>query len=80
MEQFAMSAYSLGGLMCFVGGVWLIINAFCEHILWGFGCLLFPPVVGLFFVIFHWKEANRPFFLWLIGFVLVFLAKLMMPS
>ncbi len=46
--------------------LWLLINAFREHILWGLGILFFP-IVLLVFLILHWKRAYKPFLLSLFG-------------
>lgn len=45
-----------------VAGIWFLIVAFKQSVLWGLGCL-FVPFVSLVFLIMHWQEAKRPF-LW----------------
>jgi hypothetical protein len=63
----------LGIALILIGGVWLIMEAFDVSLLWGFGCLLVPPV-SLIFVILHWQEAKKPFSLQLAGFGILFLS------
>jgi len=65
----------LGMIIALIGGVWLIVTAFREGLLWGLGCLLLP-IVSLAFVIMHWDEAKKPFLVNLLGVLLVFLPKL----
>jgi hypothetical protein len=61
-----------GLLLMFLGGLFFIIAAFRESILWGLG-VLFLPFVSLVFLILCWQRAKGPFFLQLygIGFVLL---------
>lgn len=62
----------LGLVLLVIGGIWFIIAAFREGILWGLG-VLFIPFVSLIFLVLGWPEAKRPFFLQLagLGFILV---------
>jgi hypothetical protein len=50
----------LGALVALLSGIWLLILAFKEHILWGLGFLL-VPFVSLIFVIMHWRRTWIPF-------------------
>ena len=52
-----------------IGGIWVLIEAFKESILWGLGCI-FIPLVSLIFVIMHWDKAGKPFLIQLVGIVL----------
>ena len=63
--------FYIGIVVCIIGGIGLLIAAFKKSILWGIGCLLFAPV-SLIFLIAHWSEAKNPFFLQLLGVVLMF--------
>ena len=56
----------LGIIMFVIGGFWFLIAAFQESIWWGLACLLLP-IVQLFFLIVHWREAQKPFGLQLLG-------------
>ena len=60
-----------GYALCFIGGLWVIVLAWQKGIVWGLGCLLFPPL-QLIYVALNWKEAKSPFFLWLAGFAAFF--------
>jgi hypothetical protein len=73
----------LGALLLFVGfavaavgGIWLIVVAFQESVLWGLGTL-FIPLVGLAFVIAHWDAAKRPFLVNIGGGLLIALGAVM---
>lgn len=44
----------------FAGGVWLLLLAFQESVLWGLACL-FVPCVQLVFVVKFWHRAKRAF-------------------
>jgi hypothetical protein len=49
------------------GVLLLLVAAFRAGIAWGIGCLLLPVIVPWLFVITHWEQARRPFFLLLGG-------------
>ena len=53
-----------------IGGLWFLITAFLESILWGLICL-FTGVGNLIFLIIHWRSAKRPFLLQVLGVALV---------
>ena len=65
----------LGGFLIISAGILMIssiiafyIAAFREHILWGLGCILIPPV-NLFFLIIHWDKGGQPFLFHIAGCV-----------
>jgi uncharacterized membrane protein len=59
------------GMGCaIVGGIWLLVEAFRESLLWGLGSLLFP-IISLIFVILHWSVCWRPFALNVVGVLLL---------
>jgi hypothetical protein len=60
----------LGLGLSVVGGVWLLVEAFKTSIWWGLGCF-FIPFVTLFYLFSYWKEARRPFGLYLLGIVIL---------
>ena len=60
----------LGGIAMFVGGIWLLVEAFKESILWGLGSI-FIPFVSLVFVIMHWDVSKTPFLIQIGGLVLL---------
>ena len=59
----------LGWLVAFAGGIWLVVVAFKESVLWGLGTL-FVPFVGLAFAITHWQAAKTPFLINVVGVVI----------
>jgi len=61
----------LGLIVVIIGSIGFLIAAFKNSILWGFGCLLLPPI-SIIFLILHWHEAKNPFFLQLIGIAMMF--------
>ena len=70
VQNVALLFVALGLLALVIGGVWALVQAFRESILWGLGCILFSPV-ALVFLVLHWAEAKRPFFLQLAGLILL---------
>lgn len=68
-----------GLLLLLVGGLFFLIAAFRESLLWGLG-VLFLPIVPLIFLIVHWQRAKGPFFLQLYGVGFVLLAVLAMQA
>lgn len=65
----------LGVVAVIVGSITFIIAAFRTSILWGIGTLIFGPV-GLAYLILHWSEAKKPFFMQLWGFAFIIIANL----
>ena len=59
----------LGMAIAFVGNVMILIAAFRDSILWGLGSLC-VPLVSLIFVITHWSETRKGFFILLVGAIL----------
>ncbi|MEO8702579.1 MAG: hypothetical protein ABI867_21220 [Kofleriaceae bacterium] len=61
-----------GLLLMLVGGLFFIIAAFRESILWGLG-VIFLPFVPLVFLVLNWQRAKGPFFMQLygLGFILL---------
>ena len=57
---------ALGGITCLVGGIWFLVVAFQESVLWGLGCLL-VPFVAIIFLIMHSDKALKPFLVQLVG-------------
>lgn len=58
--------------MLLIGGIGTLIAAFSTSVWWGLGCLLISPV-SLVFLILHWDVAKNPFFLQVIGVVVMLL-------
>ena len=59
----------LGVLMVLVGGIWFLVLAFQEDVMWGIGCLL-CGIVQIIFLINHIEETWKPFALQVAGIVL----------
>ena len=57
----------LGYALCFFGGLWIVVLAWQDGILWGIGCFLFPPLQFVY-VALNWKKSKSAFFLLLAGF------------
>jgi energy-converting hydrogenase Eha subunit C len=63
--------YAIGGVVLFVGYVWLVVVAFREGGAgWGIGSLLIG-LIGLIFAITHWDVAKRPFLIEVAGGVVL---------
>ncbi len=69
----------LGLAIFLVGGLFYLVAAFRVSIWWGLGCL-FIPIVQLFFLIVHWPAAKKPFFIQLLGFVVLLVGYLINPQ
>ena len=63
----------VGYVLCFMGGLWIIVLAWQKGILWGLGCLFFP-LLQLVYVALNWKESKSAFFLLLAGFAAFFIS------
>jgi len=63
----------LGIGIAIIGGLWLLVVAFSENILWGLGCLLIGPV-SIVFIFMHWEDAKNPFFTQLAGLGIALIA------
>jgi len=50
--------------------LWLIIEGFKKHVLWGLG-IFFIPLVSIIFAIMHWQAAKKPFLINLFASVLI---------
>lgn len=67
----------LAGLAALVAGIWLLVEAFKTHVLWGLGSI-FVPFVSLVFVVMHWGKAKKPFLISLAASVVMAVA--LVPS
>jgi hypothetical protein len=60
----------IGLVVMLIGGIGSLIAAFSTSIWWGVACLVFAPA-SLIFLVVHWDVAKNPFFLQLIGLVII---------
>jgi hypothetical protein len=65
----------IGYALFFLGGIWIIVLAWQDSIIWGLGCL-FLPVLQLFYIGLNWKKSKNAFFLLLAGFGAIFISSL----
>ncbi|HPF70578.1 MAG TPA: hypothetical protein PLQ13_07925 [Candidatus Krumholzibacteria bacterium] len=72
MEVIATVMMIAGVLVAAVAGVWFLVVAFRQGVLWGLGCM-FLPFVSLVFLVMHWDKAARPFLIKVAALVPVFL-------
>ncbi len=56
-----------GGIVSFVGGIMIVIEAFKESVGWGLASL-FVPFVFIVFAAQHWETCKKGFKIWAIGF------------
>jgi hypothetical protein len=77
MDAVAGILVLVGWLTMFVGSIMVLIAAFRESVLWGIGCLFIAPVT-LFFIITHWSEAKKGFFIQLAGIAIILVAILVL--
>ena len=69
MEILAYLLIIVGGIIAFIGGIWLLVECFKVHILWGLGAI-FVPFVSLVFIIMYWSVAKMPFLIGLLGSII----------
>lgn len=79
MEGLSTVLMAAGSIIAFVGGILFLIAAFRESILWGILCLCFSPVQIVFLII-HWQEAKKPFFIELLGIAISVVGVLIAPD
>ena len=79
METLGMVLLAIGAIVSLIGGIWFLVVAFRASVWWGLGCI-FIPFVSLVFLIMHWGEAAKPFFVSLLGAALIAAVALMMPG
>ena len=51
-----------GHALCFFGGLWIVVLAWQDRILWGIGCLLFA-LLQFVYIALNWKKSKSAFFL-----------------
>lgn len=61
-----------GVIISLIGGIWFLIAAFQESVLWGLACL-FVPIASLFFLMSHSDKALNPFLMSFGGGVLFYI-------
>ena len=64
---------NIGYGVTLAGVIIFVATAFRQSILWGLGCLFFPPIAIIFLSI-YWQEAKIPFFMWLVGIGLILIS------
>jgi hypothetical protein len=66
----------LGLIAVGIGGIWILVEAFRESILWGLGCL-FINILSFVFVAMHWETTKKPFLIYIGGIGLIIVGVLM---
>jgi hypothetical protein len=66
----------IGLVVAFIGGIWLIVAAFQESVVWGLLTLFISPA-GLIFAIMHWERGGKPLMLQVGGLVVMILGSLL---
>jgi hypothetical protein len=56
-----------GYALCFLAGLWIVIVAWQDSVLWGVGCFLFP-FLQLIYIALNWKQTKSAFFVLIAGF------------
>lgn len=75
MQIVCLVLFAVGGITAFFGSIIFLIAAFRQSVLWGLGCLLIP-FVSLVFLVLHWAEAKKGFFIQLTGLAVIVIAVL----
>ena len=68
---------SVGGILAFVGYIWIIVTAFQKNVLWGLVCIIPIPVIGWIFCFLHWEEGKQPFLVSIGGAIMMAVGKAM---
>lgn len=79
MEILGMILFAIGGIIALIGGVWFLIVAFQESVLWGIGCVIIP-FVSLIFLVIHWEDAKKPFLVQLAWYLPLLLGSFLIPD
>ncbi len=64
----------VGWIAMLVGGIWMTVNAFRTSVGWGLGTLFLWLPFGLIYLVKHWQENKKPFFIQLAGIAAVVVA------
>lgn len=70
MEEYLFYVLIAGAAFVAIAALWLLVAAFRQHIAWGLGGLVLPPVL-LIFACYHWPRARKPLALALFGAVVL---------
>ena len=63
--------YWLGAVMCLIGGIWIVVNAFRNSgVLWGLGSL-FVPLVAQIYALINFGQNKIPLLISVAGIVLM---------
>lgn len=76
MEILGLLIMFVGFGITFVGGMWLLVLAFQENILWGLAYMIIP-FVSLVFLVMFWEDTKKPFLISLGGTLLMFCGALL---
>ena len=79
MAIVAMMLYAIGSVIAIVGGIWIVVIAFQDSVLWGLLCL-FIPCVALYYVITHWEKTKKPFLIEVVGGVICAVGSLLVTG
>ncbi len=71
METLA-SAASLVGFIALVAFIWLLVVAFKRSFLWGVLVFLLSPITATIFAAKYWREAQKPFLVYIVTVTLSF--------
>ena len=66
----------LGLIVFVIGGLWLLVVAFQQNVLWGIASILIP-ILPLMFLCLHWQAGKKPFQLQIVGLALVIIGTLL---
>lgn len=77
MEVMGWIVLLLGALISFVGGIWFLVVAFQESVLWGLAILVFP-IMSFVFLFIHADRAMVPFLVQIWGVSMIFVAYFML--
>lgn len=76
----ALVMFIFSGILSFIGGIWLLIEGFRAGPLWGFGLLLFGPIVSFVFLFAKPDYALKPWVVSFLGIICFIVGVLMIPD
>jgi len=71
METLGTILTVIGYIVMAAGGIWILVLAFQDSVMWGLGCLRIP-IVQLIFAFTHWEDSKIPFLIQVGGAVIYF--------
>lgn len=79
METISAALIMLGLFITVLAKIWLVCYAYDDGCLWVIIVLLLP-FGELLYILLYWQDAKKPFYLWLVGFLIALVGVLLSPE